>query len=305
MVKKEKESPGYKPKLGETIICHSMHGHWEAKVLEIRKDPNSTDKNPPLQYFVHYQNWNKKWDEWITDDVIYQYNDANITLLTNYSKTKKGSSAKKKSSTQQNDKSNLSTASIQSESKDGSISLDQDEILQLDQEIKIKFPDLLKNWLVDDDNCIKNKKLHELPARPTISTILKDFINHKKIATKTPGDKEAMINELTLGIKDYFNVMLGSHLLYKFERLQYQDLLKKNPGKDLDLTNHYGVIHLIRLMTKIGKPLSASILETQNIQTIINYIQDLMVFISKQNNLFDIEKNYMIAPPEYIKNASK
>lgn len=305
MVKKEKEPQSYRPKVGDKIICESKDIPYEAKVLEIRKAENSADKNTQ-EYFVHYQNWNKKWDEWVTDNRIHQYNEANVALLLSKKPAPtKGSSAKKKSSYQQNDKTNLSTASIQSESKDGSISLDQDEILQLDQEINIKIPDPLKCWLIDDDNCIKNKKLHELPARPNIATILKDFINHRKVSTKTPGDKEAMINELTLGIKDYFNVMLGSHLLYKFERPQYQDLLKKNLNKELDLTNHYGVIHLIRLMTKIGKPLSASILETQNIQTIINYIQELMTFITKQNNLFDIEKNYMMAPPEYIKSASK
>lgn len=307
MVKKEKESQAYKPKVGDRIICEHKGLKYEARVLNSRKDPDSQDKNAEMQYLVHYQGWNKNWDEWVGESRVHQYNETNLASMKEQrvvsSKSKGASSARKKVAVQQGQL-NTTTTSVQSEGKDASLSIEIDEIVQLDKEVKIKIPDELKNWLIDDDNCIRNKKLTVLPARATISMILKDFVNHKKITTKTPGEKEAFLTELTLGIKDYFNVMLGSHLLYKFERLQYQNLLKEE-GEDVDLTCHYGVIHLIRLFTKIGKPLASTMLDSQSIQTVVSYVQDVLKFITKQSSLFDLERNYTIAPPEYIKNALK
>ena len=36
--------------------------------------------------------------------------------------------------------------------------------------------------------------------------------------------RESAIQEVMAGLKEYFNVTLGSLLLYKFERLQYADV---------------------------------------------------------------------------------
>jgi len=306
MVKKEKEPQSYKPKVGDRIICEHKGYKYEAKILSSRKNPDSLDKNPEMQFFVHYQGWNKNWDEWVDEARVHQYNETNVASMKDQrvqSKAKGINSARKAKLTSQQSQANISTISSQGSVSD-SIVVEPEEPVHPEKEVKIKIPDELKNWLIDDDNNVKNKKLTILPAKTTISTILKDFVTYKKNSTKTPGDKEVIFNELTLGIRDYFNVMLGAHLLYKFERLQYQ-LLLKDHGKDIDLTNQYGVIHLVRLFTKIGRPLAATTLDPQNVQTIVNYIQDLLKFISKQANLFDLDKNYTIAPPEYIKSALK
>lgn len=304
MVRKEKESAGYKPNQGDRIICQSNNVPYEAKVLLVGKDPKDTEKNPDTKYFVHYAGWNKNWDEWVKIDRIQEYTEENVkAMVAAKEKPKKGpSSTRKKVALQAQEDQNTSSISTSQDSLDASMIIDTEEPILIDKEIKIRIPDEIKAWLIDDDNNIKNKKLSVLPAKPAIMTILKDFINHKKSTTRNAN--EAMLSELTLGIKDYFNVMLGPHLLYKFERLQYQQILKEY-GKDADLTAYYGVIHLARLFTKIGKILAHSTLEPQNVQTIVGYMQELLKFISKQSNLFDIEKNYTVAPPDYIKNALK
>lgn len=305
MVRKEREPPAYKPSQGDKVICKHKGVLYEAKVMVVGKNPKDNEKNPETKYFVHYQGWSKNWDEWVGLDRIQEYNEDNLGQVIDPPKkaksiTKGTGSGRKKLAVQQ-DQSNTSAISSQ-ESVNESVIVEPEEPIRLDKEIKIKIPEELKNWLIDDDNNIKNKKLTVVPAKVPVTSILKDFVNFKKNTTRLTN--EAVLSELTLGIKDYFNVMLGSHLLYKFERLQYQNLLKDS-GKDVDLASHYGVIHLVRLFTKIGRVLANSTLESQNIQTIVNYMQDLLKFISKQTNLFDLDKNYTVAPPEYIKNALK
>lgn len=50
---------------------------------------------------------------------------------------------------------------------------------------------------------------------------------------------------MTKGIKEYFNAMLGSQLLYRWERPQYGELISKNAN--LVPCETYGAFHLLRL----------------------------------------------------------
>lgn len=168
-------------------------------------------------------------------------------------------------------------------------------------EIKIKIPDDLKPFLVDDwDYLNRQRKLVILPSKITVDQLINDYVKFKT-AQKPPPHQENAILEVTAGLREYFNVMLGSKLLYKFEREQHADTLKEHP--DTPMCKIYGPIHFLRLFVKLGAELTYTPLDEKSIQLLLYYIHDFLIYMKKNtNSLFKIEA-YGTAPPEYHRRA--
>ncbi|XP_016932125.3 nuA4 complex subunit EAF3 homolog [Drosophila suzukii] len=169
-------------------------------------------------------------------------------------------------------------------------------------EVKIKIPDELKHYLTDDWYAVvREHKLLELPAKITVQQISEQYLAHKKSVKSTSASKEVAINDVLDGIVEYFNVMLGSQLLYKFERTQYADVMQKHP--DTPLSELYGSFHLLRLFVRLGSMLSYSALDQQSMQNLLVHLQDFLKFLVKNSAMFFSMSNFINVDPEYVRNA--
>jgi mortality factor 4-like protein 1 len=118
------------------------------------------------------------------------------------------------------------------------------------------MPDALKSILVDDwENITKNLQLAKVPSNMPVSVILDEYLDQER-RRRMPGTASVdLLEEVVSGLKEYFNRSLGRILLYKYERGQYDEMLRRmaNPVDDLaarKIADVYGAEHLLRLFGK-------------------------------------------------------
>ena len=214
------------------------------------------------------------------------------------------------SSTASTSGTNNGNSSKQEDLKPPDNTVETEEQFHAKTEVKIKIPDELKPYLVDDwDYLTRQRKLVILPSRMTVDQIIISYVKSKsssaggnnKPKSADLTQKENAILEVTAGLREYFDVMLGSQLLYKFEREQHADILKEYP--DTPMCKIYGPIHLLRLFVKLGGMLTYTPLDDKSIQLLLFYIHDFLLYIKKNvSNMFMIQ-DYGTAPPEYHRRA--
>lgn len=181
-------------------------------------------------------------------------------------------------------------------------SVESEEVYTAKLEVKIKIPDELKHYLTDDWYAVvREHKLLELPAKVTVQQIADQYLAYKKSVKSTNASKEVAINDVLDGIIEYFNVMLGSQLLYKFERTQYADIMQKYP--DTPLSELYGSFHLLRLFVRLGSMLSYSALDQPAMQTLLAHLHDFLKFLVKNSAMYFSMTNFINVDPEYVRNA--
>lgn len=172
-------------------------------------------------------------------------------------------------------------------------------------EINISIPKDLKTYLVDDWHAINSQhKLVDLPANITVEDIVEKYKQHKKTKSSAGSGKGQSCEDISNGILEYFNVMLGSQLLYKVERTQYAEMLDKHPDKPM--SQIYGAFHLLRLFVKLGTVLSFTTLDKNNIRVLIGHLGEFLKFLEgEQKEFFTMSSFNHPQTSEYLRRANQ
>ena len=302
-------------KEGEKILC--FHGPliYEAKIQQVEI------QNGIPKYFIHYRGWNKNWDEWVPEARMMKYSDGNVEIQKDLCLAHEAKESAKKLKLKQDhvfavprnpspvpkkeEKGRRKAGAKPKKRDEGSGSenflikngkqmslcppdstVETEEQYKTKLEIKIRIPDELKSYIVDDWVQVCNKKrLVVLPAKITADGLLTEYTRVKTAnkAEKMKNNKEKAILEVTAGIREYLNVMLPSQLLYKHERQQYEQAIKADPAMVPCKT--YGVVHLLRLFTKLGEILIYTPLGEKSINILLFYVNDILMYIKKNASL--------------------
>ncbi|XP_067040321.1 mortality factor 4-like protein 1 [Acropora muricata] len=293
---------------GERILCYHGPLIYEAKCMKGQL------KDKVTKYLIHYNGWNKNWDEWVPENRVLKFNEANLQkqreLREQNLKSKKSRKRTDKIAQGESDKSNLKRVSeaaaevtVPARKKRSRITnaAENEENFVSRVDVKIAIPDDLKQWLIDDwDLITRQKQLVPIPRKKNITEILDEYIK-SRAANPDDGLKPGVVQEVADGVQEYFNVMLGTQLLYKFERTQYGDVLVDHPN--LPMSHLYGAEHLLRLFVKLGNALSFSSLDEKSVNFVVTHIQDFLEYMSRSaDSLFSTD--YETATPEYIRRAA-
>ncbi|KAG1446480.1 hypothetical protein G6F56_009556 [Rhizopus delemar] len=252
------------------------------------------NEDPELQgpyYFVHYKGWKRTWDEWVPETRLLRWCDENIKIQLRLRDLYRMKQSGKSQNSSTDDMDSLGKRRHDSR-------LEKDDDYLRKPEIKIDIPDALKGQLVDDwENVTKNQQLVSLPREINVNGVLDRYKIYKKEKKGSRELNEELLEEVLHGIRIYFNKALGTMLLYRFERHQYAEIIRKNSKKEpVDI---YGAEHLLRLFVQMPSLIAHTTMDTDASQVLADYLTDILRFMQKQQKQL-FQTDYENAVPGYV-----
>jgi len=177
--------------------------------------------------------------------------------------------------------------------------------------VKLTLPAGLQRRLLHELECIEDKKLLTLPRDPHVLDVLDEFAAHMT-AIRTKGSKKAEpavaiptardIELFNQGLHTYFCRALPTILLYRFERLQFNELAASSEGP-VEPGKVYGAEHLIRLFVKLPQLLAQVELPAASLAKFQQRFNELVKFLDKRASDF-FNGTYEGASKQYCQDAA-
>jgi len=263
---------------GEMVLAKHGSTPYLAKIKKIEK------KKGKIQFFVHYDGWNTKWDEYVTEDRLEKATEASKALAQQKQEALREQEKKKKRS-----RKGESATPSKSSKKQKTKAIPDEELEAVDNsvpqaEVKLKLPGSLKKQLIVDWECvIRQKQIVSLPRSPTVSQLLRDFETSKV----RKGSIQTETKEVCEGLEQYFNRALGTVLLYRFERPQYNNYFSSSKEQP---ANVYGAEHLLRLFVKLPSLLAHTSLDKSEVTTLQQRLAELLKWLTTQQSTIFLDK---------------
>ena len=237
---------------------------YEARVLRVRRNAKRGWRE---ECFIHYQGWNKKWDEWMPAAALQKFQEGVAA---------QGKAGGGKAAPPEKGKKRKKPAAA-----------DDEDFGDL---VRINIPGGLKQQLILDwDQVTREKRLVALPRAPSVDAVLEAYLVHK--------EKKPFIEEIAEGLRTYFNRALRPVLLYKEERAQCSGALAaaEEGGDEQEPSAAYGAEHLLRLFVKLPELLPYTNLDEESLQALQKRLEDFLRFLQK-NHSESFLKEYGSAP---------
>ncbi|KAI1780864.1 MRG-domain-containing protein [Hypoxylon cercidicola] len=284
----------------ERVLCFHGDLMYEAKIIEVTV--KSGQKPEDAQYRIHYKGWKASWDDWVSQDRIRKFTEENKQLANQLAAQARartqGAKGGKKSAKANG--SEMSSARGSEERVAGSSSfggrgprrgrdyeLESEDAFHSRPSVKFPIPDILKGRLVDDwENVTKNNQLVPLPHPHPVTKILEDYAAEETSKRPEGSSHVDILVETLAGLKEYFDRSLGRILLYRFERLQYAQVIKAWQSDDPEFhgktaSDTYGVEHLMRLLVSMPELIAQTNMDQQSVNRLREELAKLCAWLSR------------------------
>ncbi|KAL2835175.1 MRG-domain-containing protein [Aspergillus cavernicola] len=302
----------------ERVLCFHHEILYEAKILDLRHtDPD--DRKSPYEYLVHYKGWKNTWDDWVPQDRLRKFSEENRELATTLRREAEAALRQKSTKTPVKKRGGSDRSSARgSEERQTSVpgrgtkrardnDVEKDESFYTRPSVRIVMPDSLKSLLVDDwENVTKNQQVVALPAKISVNQILDNYLKEEKPKRTGTADSD-VLEEVIMGVREYFDKSLDKILLYRFEREQYRVLRKKWESESGEATSKgpldiYGAEHLTRLFATMPELIAQTNMDLQSTNRLREELSKFTIWLSKNSNNY-FATRYMTASNEYIEKS--
>jgi len=250
--------------VGDKVLAYHGPLMYAAKIIEV--DVQGSEP----RYFIHYDGWKRKWDEWVAGDRLQEdspENQERLKQLSNEARQAKKTAAAapaKRAKTE-------AVAKPDAEADDDAESAEDDNPFE-DSAVKLNLPQELKALVVKDwENITQKGLLVQLPRSPSIRDVFARFMSERQRKNAHP------FAQVTEGLSVYFDRALPTILLYRAEREQFEHVKTRLAGKRF--CEVYGVEHLLRLFVRLPQLLAHADIGEADLALLLQRMQDVFKFI--------------------------